>query len=82
MTLKIMNSVIHAPPRCEPSNRDLRPRSLGALRSRISANVRMPNSAIIAMKSCRNPSTAQWPTTGMAKLSVTPSGRVPPCSSA
>ena len=69
MTLKIMNSVIHAPPRCEPKNRDRRPRSFGALRSRITTKVTMPKNAIIAMKSCRKPSTAQWPTIGIAQSS-------------
>ena len=51
MTLKIMNSVIQAPRRWDPKNRERRPRSLGALRSRITTNVRMPKNAIIAMKS-------------------------------
>ena len=70
MTLKIMNSVIQAPDRCEPKKRDRRPRSFGALRSRIQTKTQIPKNAIIAMKSCRKPSTGQWPTTGIAQDSV------------
>ncbi len=69
MTLKIMNSVIHAPRRWEPKKRERRPRSLGALRSRITTKVRIPKNAIIAMKSCRKPSTGQWPTSGIDQAS-------------
>ncbi len=42
MTLKIMNSVIHAPRRWEPKKRERRPRSAGALRSRITTKVEDP----------------------------------------
>ncbi len=66
MTLKIMNSTTQAPPRCEPLNRDCRPSRSGELRSRITAKVVMPASAISAMKSWRKPSTGQWPMTGNA----------------
>ena len=59
MTLKIMNSVIHAPRRWEPKKRDRRPRSFGAFCSRIQTKTQMPKNAIIAMKSCRKPSTGQ-----------------------
>ena len=69
MTLKIMNSTTQAPVRCEPLNRDRRPSRSGELRSRMIANVMMPASAISAMKSCRKPSTAQLPITGIAKSS-------------
>ena len=69
MTLKIMNSVIQAPERCEPKNRDRRPRSFGAFRTRIQTNVAMPKNAIIAMKSCAKPRIGQWPTTGIAQSS-------------
>jgi hypothetical protein len=69
MTLKIMNSVSHAPPRCEPSKRERRPSLAGEFRSRITAKTMMPSSAMTAMKSWRKPSTPQVPTTGMAKPS-------------
>ncbi len=65
MTLKIMNSTSQAPPRCEPLNRDLRPRRSGDCRRRMTANVAMPTSAMTAMKSWRNPSTAQCPMNGI-----------------
>ena len=67
MTLKIMNSTTQAPPRWEPLKRDCRPSRSGEFRSRITAKVMMPASAISAMKSWRKPSTGQWPMTGIAK---------------
>ena len=70
MTLKIMNSTTHAPPRWEPLKRDCRPIRSGEFRSRITANVMMPASAVSAMKSCRKPSTGQWPITGIAKSAL------------
>ena len=69
--------MIQAPDRCEPKNRDLRPRSLGAFRNRIKTNVAIPKNAIIAMKSCAKPSTAQCPTSGIAQSS----GPSPPVNS-
>jgi len=77
MTLKIISSVIHAPDRCEPKNRERRPRSCGALRSRIHTKVQMPKNAIIAMKSWRKPSTAQCPTHGIAQSSWSSPNRIP-----
>ena len=68
-TLKIMNRISQAPPRCEPLNRERRSSRAGELRSRITANVTMPASASVAMRSCRNPSSGQCPINGMAKSS-------------
>jgi len=62
-TLKIMNSVKYAGPRCEPKNRDLRPSCRGWLRSRIAQKTMIPARAITAMKSCTKPSTDQLPKT-------------------
>ena len=66
MTLKIMNSTSQAPPRCEPEKRDLRPSFSGGSRSRMSAKVTMPTSAMIAIKSWAKPSRSQCPITGIA----------------
>jgi hypothetical protein len=63
MTLKIMNSVKYAGPRCEPKNRDLRPICLGWLRSRIAQKTTRPRVHITAMKSWRKPRNAQLPKT-------------------
>ena len=65
MTLKIMNSTSHAPPRCEPLKRDRRPSRSGALRRRITAKMTMPTSAITAMKSWAKPRRSHSPTSGI-----------------
>ena len=58
-----MNSVKYAGPRCEPKKRDPRPWFLGLLTIRIHQKVPMPSRHMMAMKSCRKPSTDQLPKT-------------------
>ena len=66
-TKEIISSTSQAPPKCDPSNRDLRPSRSGASRSRMAANTARPTSAITAMKSCAKPSRSHRPMIGMAK---------------
>ena len=57
-----------AAPVWEPKNRDRRPSRCGSLRSRITVNVPIPASTPTANRSSRNPSTAQCPMPGIAKV--------------
>ena len=63
-----MASTSQAAPRCEPSNRDLRPSRFGSCRSRITANVTRPISTPTATRSSRKPTNAQCPMTGIANV--------------
>ena len=68
MTRKIMARTSQAARVWEPKNRDRRPSLCGLLRSRITVNVAMPASTPTANTSSRNPSTAQCPMPGIAKV--------------
>ena len=61
MTLKIMNRISQAPPRCEPLNRDLRPSVCGLLRRRMTAKSPGRRRHMTAMKSWAKPSSVPVP---------------------
>ena len=79
MTLKIMNRISHAPPRCEPEKRDARPSFLGEFLIRMIAKDARPTTQAMAMKSWRKPRTGQVPTIGMWKSGFPVTA---PCTSA
>ena len=71
MTLKIMNRTSQAPPRCEPLKRDSRSERLrGVLDPDGREGDQAEQARRRAMKSCRKPSTAHLPTSGMWKSSA------------